>query len=408
MHTELYSDRLGEITVGGTIVRVDSSGTQPSLTSPLVSYALNGLQRCWLPEHGRWSHIYHLDGRDQPNESLAQSDVFYTLNVLLGFSRLNQAPHNIDVSATFERNALQLLRLPVAKYAFGMALWTAAELKLEVPAAVAHHLEVLLSEKKNWWTFRAQDLGMILTGIIAQARAGRNEWYRFADPLFTFLAERYHGGSGLFFDAPRGFRRRFASFASQTYLTLACYSYGEFAKNRRAIEIANACTRKLIDLQGPHGEWPWFFDAQNGRVLDFYEVYSVHQYGMAPAFLECAEQHGVPKARDALIRGFKWILGDNQLARTMLVPEMHLSIRSQVRKHELHTSKLRMVRAVRNAFQKRAAGLIEPANVRIRPECRSYELGWILWSFGKRSDLPQLTHNQIFIDALQQPGNCTA
>ena len=81
--------RLGEITVSGTIVRVDSSGRQPSLTSPLVNYALNGLQRCWLPEHGRWSHIYHLDGRDQPNESLAHSDVFYTLNVLLGFSRLN-------------------------------------------------------------------------------------------------------------------------------------------------------------------------------------------------------------------------------------------------------------------------------------------------------------------------------
>ena len=185
--------------------------------SPLVNYALNGLQRCWLPEHGRWSHIYHLDGRDQPNESLAQSDVFYTLNVLLGFSRLNQAPHNIDVSATFERNALQLLRLPVAKYAFGMALWTAAELKLEVPADVARHLKVLLSEKKNWWSFRAQDLGMILTGIIAQARAGRNEWYRLADPLFTFLVEQYHSESGLFFDAPRGFRRRFASFASQTY-----------------------------------------------------------------------------------------------------------------------------------------------------------------------------------------------
>src|ERR1700754_1073566 len=91
-----------------TILRRPGSG-RLSKNSPLVNYALSGLQRCWLPEHGRWSHIYHLDGRDQPNESLAQSDVFYTLNVLLGFSRLNKVPHNIDVSATFERNALQLL-----------------------------------------------------------------------------------------------------------------------------------------------------------------------------------------------------------------------------------------------------------------------------------------------------------
>src|SRR5262249_55695209 len=98
-----------------------NSGGGSSLNSPLVNYALNGLRRCWLPEHGRWSHIYHLDGRAQPNESLPRSDVFYTLNVLLGLSRLSHVPNSIDVSATFERNVLQLPRLPVEKYAFGMA-----------------------------------------------------------------------------------------------------------------------------------------------------------------------------------------------------------------------------------------------------------------------------------------------
>jgi hypothetical protein len=377
-------------------------GSRSLVSSPLVNYALKGLHRCWLPEHGRWSHIYHLDGRHQPNESFARSDVFYTLNVLLGLSRLNSVPNWIDISGIFERNVLQLLRLPVQKYAFGMALWAAAELKLDVPVEVMHHIEALLSEKKNWWRFRAQDLGMILSGIVAQARADRNEYYRFAKPLFAFLVDRYHGPSGLFFDEPFGLRRRFASFASQTYLTLACYAYGEFARNERAIGIANACARKLMGLQGPHGEWPWFFDAQKGLVLDFYEIYSVHQYGMAPAFLECAERHDVPGARDALIRGFEWVLGDNQLAKPMLIPEMHLTIRSQLRKYELHTKKFRMVRAAYNAFSGSSAGLTEPVSLQIRLECRSYELGWILWSFGKRADLWQLTHNQIFIDALEQ------
>jgi len=85
--------------------------SRSSLTSPLVNYALQGLQKCWLPEHGRWSHIYHLDGRDQPNESVPRSDVFYTLNVLLGLSRLSHVSNGINVSATFERNVLQLQRL---------------------------------------------------------------------------------------------------------------------------------------------------------------------------------------------------------------------------------------------------------------------------------------------------------
>jgi hypothetical protein len=368
----------------------------PSPCSPLVNYALNGLQRCWMPEHGRWSHIYHLDGRAQLNESVAHSDVFYTLNVLLGLSRLKEIPANIDVAAIFERNVHQLSRLPVAKYAYGMALWSAAELRLEVPAVVARQIEALLTDRRNWATFRAQDIGMLLSGLIAQARTGQTQWQRFIGPLFSFLSERYHSQSGLFFDAPYGLRRRFASFATQTYLTLACFHYGEFAGDAAAIRMAKACTRKLIGFQGSNGEWPWFFDAQRGCVLDYYEVYSVHQYGMAPAFLECAERHDVREAKDALILGFNWVLGDNQLRRSMLVPDLQLTIRSQVRKNELRTTRLRMVRAIHNTYFQSPAGLIDPADVGLRMECRSYELGWILWSFGARSDLRQLTHDQAF------------
>src|SRR5262249_13588528 len=146
---------------------------------------------------------------------------------------------------------------------------------------------------------------------------------------------------------------------------------------------------------GPNGEWPWLYDAKQGTVVDFYEIYSVHQYGMAPALLEFAERHNVPKAREALIRGFKWVLGDNQLAKIMLVPELHLTIRSQVRNGELHTNKLRMLRALSSAISTRQARLTDPTNIQLRHECRSYELGWILWSFGRRHDLHQLTHNAI-------------
>lgn len=218
------------------------------------------------------------------------SDVFYTLNVLLGMSRVAEIPDGINLSEIFRDNVRQLTRMPVAKYAFGMVLWAAAELELDVPEDVVQDLNSLLLEK-NRSDYRAQDLGMLLTGIVAQARAGRKEWYRLAGPLFSFLSERYHSESGLFFDAALVF--------GGALLLLP--------GNSAAIAIAKACTRKLIALQGPRGEWPWFFDAQHGRVLDFYGVYSVHQYGMAPALLECAERHDVQGARAALINGFKWV-----------------------------------------------------------------------------------------------------
>ena len=63
----------------------------------------------------------------------------------------------------------------------------------------------------------------------------------------------------------------------------------------------------------------------HGTVVDFYEVYSVHQYGMAPAFLRFAERLGVPEARDALTKGFRWVFGENQMHRSMLIPATGLA-----------------------------------------------------------------------------------
>ncbi|MCK1518895.1 MULTISPECIES: hypothetical protein [unclassified Bradyrhizobium] len=367
-----------------------------SQNSALVRYALEGLERCWLPEHGRWSHIYHLDGRTSPNESLPHSDVFYTLNVLLGMSRIRETPSSLNLSDVFHRNAVQLTLLPVRKYALGMALWAAAELGFEVPEQVRREVRALLTEQERWKAFRAQDLGMLLTGVVAQVGAGGDEWTCFAGPLYRFLKQRFHSGSGLFFDAGFGLRRRFASFATQIYLSIACYHYGELAGDSSALAMAGACARKLIELQGPRGEWPWFFDAVSGRVLDFYEVYSVHQYGMAPALLEWAERYDVPGARNALIKGFNWILGENQLRRSMLVPDLGLTIRSQIRKGEVTARAPRMLRAIGNAYRGRESELIESSGVGLRLECRSYELGWILWSFGQRNDLPELACNPAF------------
>jgi hypothetical protein len=374
----------------------------PPQSSHLVSYTLEGLHRCWLPEHGRWSHIYHLDGRASPNESVPHSDVFYTLNVLLGMSRVREIPDSIDLPEIFHRNVLQLATLPVPKYAFGMALWAAAELQFEMPEPVVRDLRALLANQAQWETFRAQDLGMLLTGAVAQARAGAKEWARFAGPLYRFLKERFYAESGLFFDASSGLRRRFASFATQTYLSIACYQYGEYAHDTAAVTMASTCVRKLIALQGPQGEWPWFFDAASGRVLDFYEVYSVHQYGMAPALLEWAERYDVPGARGALVKGFKWVLGQNQLGYPMLVPELGLTVRSQIRKNELGTKAPRVLRALKNAYLGHGVNLIDSSRIRLRLECRSYELGWILWSFGRRSDLPELTENRAFANPQRQ------
>jgi len=372
--------------------RLTRSSAPSREVSPLITYALRGLRRCWMTELGRWSHIYHLDGRSQPNQSIPASDVFYTLNVLLGLSRIGHLAtgHEFDLPETFRTNVALVPKLNSPKYVYGMALWVAAELGFDIPPDARAAITSVVENRKHWKAFRAQDLGLILIGCVEQARRDPGRWASTAHDLFEFLSERYSCPSGLFYDAAIGARRRFSSFATHTYLTLACYKFGEWSGNKRALALAKASTRTLIELQGPRGEWPWFFYTPGRRVVDWYEVYSVHQAGMAPAFLECAEQHDVPGATEALVRGFRWILGQNQLNRSMLWKHLGMICRSQVRKGELDDKRKRAARAIVNTLSGRSGSLIDSSEVELRLECRSYELGWILWSFGRRSDLAEI------------------
>lgn len=352
-----------------------------------------------MPEHGRWSHIYHLDGREQPNQSLPESDVFYSLNVLLGFSRILQLSpnHGFDLARILRKNVSLVPKLKSPKYAYGMALWAAAELDLDIPTEVMASIASVVEDRSHWNYFRAQDLGMILIGCVQQARrSDSGPWASTAHDLFAFLRQHYTCPSGLFLDGAVGYRRRFSSFATNTYLTLACYVYGEWSGDERALALAKTCTRKLIELQGPDGEWPWFFYTPGGRVADFYEVYSVHQAGMAPAFLEHAERHGVAGATEAIVKGFKWILGQNQMNRSMLRRREGLICRSQLRKGELDNKRKRVLRAVTNSITGRPSKLVDSSGLELRLECRSYELGWILWSFGRRSDLSEILCHSDF------------
>ncbi len=368
-----------------------------AVASPLVEFVLRGLDSCWMPEKGRWSHLYHLDGRPQPNQSIAESDVFYTLNVLLGLSRIRHLGpiHDFDLQHTFTENVVKVPKLASPKYAYGMALWASAELEFDIPVRTLSSIQALVADREGWMKFRAQDLGMTLIGCVEQAKRNMPELGAIAKDLFAHLDQNYSCESCLFFDEASGLRRRFSSFATNTYLTLACYIYGEWSGDRRALDLANRCTRKLISLQGPQGEWPWFFYTPGGRVVDFYEVYSVHQDGMAPAFLEYAEKHEVAGASAAMQKGFMWVYGENQLRRSMLWPREGLICRSQIRKSELADKGKRIMRSVTNAWAGRGGNLAAPSELALRLECQSYDLGWVLWSFGNRDDLHAITHNPI-------------
>lgn len=369
--------------------------------SPLVSYALQGLRRAWMPARRRYASIHRLDGTvalDDANLSVPRSDAFYTLNVLLGASRLPPAQRPaIDIDEIYRDCCIELARNQLMPYAYGMALWAGAALDLNPPPPLIDRIRSSLLPATSIRAMTAQDVAMLASGISATAIAEGGAWRGAADDLAATLRTRYfHPQTALFFNQETRFRRRFSSFASQVYSMLALYYYGDAFGADWAIRIANAGAAKVISLQGARGEWGWFYAVPAGCVVDFYEIYSVHQHGMAPAFLHEAVAHGVAGARDSLVKGFHWLLGDNEMGVSMLCPERHMFYRSQVRTREFDTTFVRGCRSMANALIGRSDRPDRHGALSLRRECRSYELGWILWSFAGRGDYPELTEREEF------------
>lgn len=369
--------------------------------SPLVTYVKKGLSNCYMPEKGCWSYIFHLDGRETPNQSLPAWDTFYSLNVILGLAVASHSHEEkgYDLTAMLKQNAQHLLERPVPTYAFGMALWAAAELGTSLEAPVYSHIRNLVFNRKHWNEFRAQDIGLLLSGISQQKTKGSKDFEEEAHALFAFIKQHFRAPSGLFYDTATGCRKNFSSFATQTYLITSFYHYGTAYGNEEALALADISVKKLLALQGPDGEWPWFYNSSKGIVIDNYEVYSVHQGGMAPLFLAFAEKRGLPGAREAIIKGFNWLFGNNQLKQSMMIPERGMFYRSIIRKGELISKKKRVLRAIINSITGSSDHYIPPSQLTLRQECRSYELGWMLYSFGNRTDLPQITEHPEFINA---------
>jgi hypothetical protein len=368
-------------------------------TSVLTSYALQGLQRCWMPDFGRYSHRYRFNVPGPTNESIPESDAFYTLNVLLGFSQLPGSADEYvpNVKAVYDGCCRTLCLGKARIYMFGMALWAGAKLGIEPPGSVIDRVKTILASLRTLRHVSAQDIGMLVSGATAVAQRDGGQWRSTAETLIQHLQAHYYDPvSHIFYNEATGLRRRFSSFASQVYSMLALYQIGEAFGDNRAIDIANTAAARIIALQGPRGEWGWFYYVPRGQIVDFYEVYSVHQHGMAPAFLHHAVDHGVPGAREALVKGFLWLFHDNQMGISMLRPNERMFYRSQVRDGELESSMPRVRRSIANAVLGRCDTVENHGRLVLREECRSYELGWILWSFGGRKDYAELTEREEF------------
>jgi hypothetical protein len=211
-----------------------------------------------------------------------------------------------------------------------------------------------------------------LPGLAAQVEEARK------------ILERNCGGSGVYGHLSRSgslagsVRGRIGSFADQVYPTIAFSRLSQALQDENAKQMAMRTALKMCELQGPLGEWCWHYDSVCGKVVSRYPVYSVHQHAMAPMMLFAAGEATGCDFSEAIYKGLAWISGNNELGRDFVEPSLGLVWRCIY----LDSTDAYADAALR--FLRLRSGAAEAVRLKVRYECRPYELGWLLYAFAGR------------------------
>jgi hypothetical protein len=182
----------------------------------------------------------------------------------------------------------------------------------------------------------------------------------------------------------KSYREHVACFADQVYPIQALARLHHSGDDPVALAAARTAAEQICRLQGPDGQWWWFYDARTGDVIEGYPVYTVHQHAMAPmALLDLAEAGG-GDYDEPIRKGLRWLTAPAELggASPMLLDDEGLTVRKVYR-----GDPRKVVRGLHTATTRARAGLRLPLIDRIyQPtdldrECRPYEFGWLYFSW---------------------------
>jgi hypothetical protein len=347
-----------------------------------------------LPAGEGFAGAYRIDS--EQNLRNPAGELRYTLNTLLGLKRIR------DLGVAFpwdlEEICSRFFGLVDEPYVdpanTGMMLWVGGDLGLNLPDSVLKKVRKFRDEPDSWASWTAQDFGWMISGLVAQ---GNKDSIVMAGELATYVIERlYVERTGLFRYSASGMRRNLSSFGGVCYLTLAMLQYGRVGHAPRFEEAGLTAVAKLLELQGPMGQWPWMINVASGKVADWYQVYSVHQDSMAPLFLTYALDHfGFDDAREGITKSFGWVLGNNETGQSMISPKHAMIFRSLVRRAKFEKPD-RLLRMMRSRIFGYSDSTLVGTRVLVNRECRSYHLGWILYVFAGRTDFEEITNHEDF------------
>jgi hypothetical protein len=371
--------------VGTLIEREERKAGAPSV-SELCDLAAAGLAPMLDPERQIFCDVYNRTEKGMRRERLSPR---YTMMTLLGLHRYERSGRRSTVAIAPVLNAL-LRDFGWIRNAgdLGLLLWTCAELVPErlpevyrevgAPGALARFVDGRQGS--------TMEVAWYLTGIANCYLAGHGDLPGLAEQALAArqILEGNCGVSGVYGHLSRsrswaGFvRGRIGTFADQVYPTIAFARLSQALEDDQARQMALRTAERMCELQAPLGEWCWHYDSVSGRVVSRYPVYSVHQHAMAPMMLLAAGKATGCDFSEAIYKGLAWISGHNELHRDFVEPSLGLVWRS------IYLDSMDAYADAALRFLQLRNGTADARRLKVRYECRPYELGWLLYAFAGR------------------------
>ena len=352
----------------------------------LCDLAVSGLEPMLDATSGIFCDIYSKAGGEMERKDISPR---YTMMTVLGLYRFERAGGKAPWSA-MERFETLIRELSWIRCAgdLGLLLWTCAELDPERLPELYYRTqaETALARFEDAAQGRTMEVAWFLTGASTCILAGYPDLPGLTNQIETArrILLRNAGPTGIYGHTSQSswpvnyVRRRIGSFADQVYPSIAFARLSRALGDEEARHQAFLTANAMCQRQGEMGEWFWQYDNRTGSVISRYPVFSVHQHAMGPMMLfEVAEATG-HDFREHIDRGLAWIYGRNELGRDMVDPALNLIWRCIY---------LGPAAAYVDAFLRFwnfRRGPVSPRSLKIRYECRPYELGWLLYAFAGR------------------------
>lgn len=238
-------------------------------------------------------------------------------------------------------------------------------------------------------------LGNVVNGLAIAAAAYPKQSGRSIESCRRWGAEllgRFSPAADLFgpISRPTGVRsallRRVTSFAAQVYPLHGLAAYHRVTGEVPAPALERVAGR-IVEAQGPLGQWWWLYSTQGQTILEGYPVYSVHQDAMAFMALLPLEELGVGSYRKPLSLGLDWLSERNELSADLVRRDPPIVFRNIQRVGSDADAMFGISR--RNLAQVVARSLrpgadhtdADPGSLEVLHECRPYHLGWVLYAY---------------------------